>query len=553
MQVQNESHQIRKQYRYPGATPFTTGQQHIFFGRRQDTEDLCRLIRREALVVLYGKSGLGKSSLLNAGIVPAFLEEGVYTPIVIRFGAWTEGKTETPLSLTKAALTEAFQADTFLAALLPGEGSLWYHAKNRQLNGGGRPLLLFDQFEELFSYPENQVAAFQQELAELRNTGIPLRFRRRLEAADAPDLSEAEEDLLESPLEARLLFAIRSDRMHLLNRLSDYLPNVLRHSYELGPLAVEDARDAITLPAQAAGASFATAPFAFSAPAVTRLLTFLRDDQDGGRIEGILLQMLCEHYERKQVEALGHTLLDLPQIGDPNEVVRNYYEEKIRSLPTAQQPAARLLIEDGLVSDGEAMRLSLHEAYIAHEFGVGKPLLETLVDSRLLRSEPFLRGGYTYELSHDRLVPAVLGARNQRWEEEAHAEARRLKAEAEKTRRQLRTVQGLLVAAVLALVFAGWQYFEADQAKQRAEEQRMIADQKTLDAEKALNDYKTEQAAKALLEFKNKESRANIILDNGGCPIDLLKEMREIANGHPDSVQLRKNIQALQSKNKNCQ
>lgn len=536
----------KKYYRYPGATPFTTGQQHIFFGRRQDTEDLCRLIRREALVVLYGKSGLGKSSLLNAGIVPAFLKEGVYTPIVIRFGAWTEGKTETPLSLTKAALTEAFPADTFLAALLPGEDSLWRHAKNRQLNGGGRPLLLFDQFEELFSYPENQVAAFQQELAELRNTGIPLRFRRRLEAADAPDLSEAEEDLLESPLEARLLFAIRSDRMHLLNRLSDYLPNVLRHSYELGPLAVEDARDAITLPAQATGAGFATAPFVFSAPAVSRLLSFLRDDQDGGRIEGILLQMLCEHYERKQVEALGHTLLDLPQIGDPNEVVRNYYEEKIRSLPAAQQPAARLLIEDGLVSDGEAMRLSLHEAYIAHEFGVGKPLLETLVDSRLLRSEPFLRGGYTYELSHDRLVPAVLGARNQRREEEAHAEARRLKAEAEKTRRQLRTVQGLLVAAVLALVFAGWQYFEADKAKQRA-------DQKTLDAEKALNDYKAEQAAKVLLEFKNKESRANIILDNGGCPIDLLQEMRVIANSHPDSVQLRSNIQSLQSKNVNCQ
>lgn len=357
MQVQNESHEVRKQYRYPGATPFTTGQQHIFFGRKQDTEDLCRLIRREALVVLYGKSGLGKSSLLNAGIVPAFLEEGVYTPIVIRFGAWTEGKTETPLHLTKAALTEAFQADTFLTALLPGEGSLWYHAKNRQLNGGGRPLLLFDQFEELFSYPENQVAAFQQELAALRNTGIPLRFRRRLEAADAPDLSEEAEDLLESPLEARLLFAIRSDRMHLLNRLSDYLPNVLRHSYELKALTLKDARDAIVLPAAYIPSPTPTSPtpdpspkgrgevpfsaesdaqppsghdaiplpsgeglgeglgppFVYSAAALERLLSFLRDDQDGGRIEGILLQMLCEHYERKQVEALGHTLLDLPK------------------------------------------------------------------------------------------------------------------------------------------------------------------------------------------------------------------------------------------------
>jgi len=459
----------KKQYRYPGATPFDIGQEHIFFGRKQDTHDLYRLIQREALVVLYGKSGLGKSSLLNAGIVPACLREGTYAPLVMRFGAWTEGKTETPLSTTKAMLTTGFQKDTFLKTLLPEEDSLWYHAKNRQLNGGGRPLLLFDQFEELFSYPEAQVLAFQQELAELRNTGIPLRFRRRLEADDAPELAEAEEDLLESALETRILFAIRSDRMHLLARLGDYLPNVLRHSCELKALTEEDARDAIILPAQSAATDFATAPFAYSPAAVDRLLDFLRDKQDG-RIEGILLQMLCEHYERKQVEAQQLTLLDLPQIGDPNEVVRNYYEEKISSLSEAQQNAARRLIEDGLVSDGEAMRLTLHEAYIAQEFRVNKALLETLVDSRLLRAEPFLRGGYTYELSHDRLVPAVLGARNLRREAEARAEAQRLKAEAEKAKRQLRMVQGLLVAAVLALAVAGWQYFEADKAKQKAQE-----------------------------------------------------------------------------------
>ena len=478
----------KKQYRYPGATPFDIGQEHIFFGRKQDTHDLYRLIQREALVVLYGKSGLGKSSLLNAGIVPACLREGTYAPLVIRFGAWTEGKTETPLSTTKAMLTTGFQKDTFLKTLLPEEDSLWYHAKNRQLNGGGRPLLLFDQFEELFSYPEAQVLAFQQELAELRNTGIPLRFRRRLEADDAPELAEAEEDLLESALETRILFAIRSDRMHLLARLGDYLPNVLRHSCELKALTEEDARDAIILPAQSAAAGFATAPFAYSPTAVDRLLNFLRDKQDG-RIEGILLQMLCEHYERKQVEAQQLTLLDLPQIGDPNEVVRNYYEEKISSLSEAQQNAARRLIEDGLVSNGEAMRLTLHEAYIAQEFRVHKNLLETLVDSRLLRAEPFLRGGYTYELSHDRLVPAVLGARNLRREAEARAEAQRLKAEAEKAKRQLRMVQGLLAAAVLALLVAGYFGYHANEQRKAADEAKDSANAALQKADKLINAF----------------------------------------------------------------
>lgn len=135
-----------------------------------------RLIRREPLVVLYGKSGLGKSSLLNAGIIPECIKEHLYTPIVIRFGAWTEGATHTPLSIVKTAFTEGYSSKTFLDELLPDDHSLWSIAKNRQLNGGGQPLLSFDQFEELFSYSDADIVAFQQELSELLTTGIPLRL-----------------------------------------------------------------------------------------------------------------------------------------------------------------------------------------------------------------------------------------------------------------------------------------------------------------------------------------------------------------------------------------
>lgn len=411
-------------YRYPGVTPFTTEQAPVFFGRKQDTDDLYRLIRREPLVVLYGKSGLGKSSLLNAGIIPRCMAEGTYNPLVIRFGAWVEGATATPLDITKTALAKDYEQATFLDGLLPGDTSLWHHAKTRQLNaplgqGGGRPLLLFDQFEELFSYPAEQVQAFQEELSELLNTNIPLRFQRLAEASTT--LTEEEEDLLETPLEARIVFAIRSDRMHLLDRLKDYLPNVLRYCFELKALNPKDAEEAILQPAQATG-NFLTSQFTYSPAAMQKLLDFLTDHQDG-RIEGILLQMLCEHYERQLVEKQGLTKLTTKEVGHPEEVVEKYYEEKINSLPEPQRLPARKLIEDGLVSEGEAMRLSLHESYILHEFGVDKALLERLVDSRLLRSEPFLRGGYTFELSHDRLVPAVLNERRKRREEDAKKEA----------------------------------------------------------------------------------------------------------------------------------
>ena len=247
-------------YRYPGVTPFSTQQEHIFFGREQDTKDIYRLIRREPLMVLYGKSGLGKSSLLNAGIIPLCHQKGEYHPLSLRFGAWTEEQQETPLSITKEKLSTGINDEPILDKLIPGDDSLWYHAKIRQLQGSAnRPLLLFDQFEELFSYPEAEVLAFQQELSELLNTGIPLRFRRQLEGINAPVLSEEEEDLLETPLNTRIVFAIRSDRMHLLDRLKDYLPNVMRHTFALKALSKEDAKAAIIMPAQAKG-DFQTQP-----------------------------------------------------------------------------------------------------------------------------------------------------------------------------------------------------------------------------------------------------------------------------------------------------
>lgn len=456
----------KQQYRYPGVTPFTTKQSHIFFGREQEIQQLHQLIRRQPLVVLYGKSGLGKSSLINAGLIPKILEDEVYAPVVIRFGAWTANTDASPIGITKDLLKEGFEKETFLSKLIPGDDSLWFRAKNRQLNGGGKPILIFDQFEELFSYPNIEIAGFQQEIAELLHSSIPLRFRRKLESST--DLSDEDEDRLETPLDARILFAIRSDRLHLMDRLKDYLPNILRHTYDLKALRVEDAKTAITLPAQMEG-DFQTPPFRYTDEALGKLVDFLKEEEASKekepRVEGILIQMLCEHYERNQVEKEGLLSLGISQIGDPNKVVLNYYDEKIKDLPADNRLAARRLIEDGLVSEGEGMRLSLHEAFIFQEYQVTKRLLEKLVDNRLLRSEPFLRGGYTYELSHDRLVPAVIDARTIRRaaeaEKERQAEALRLKKQAEqerkekeKAKRQLRTVRGLLVFAIIALLSA---------------------------------------------------------------------------------------------------
>lgn len=485
------SQRTEKTYRYPGVTPFTTEQANIFFGRKQDTDELFRLIKREPLVVLYGKSGLGKSSLINAGIVPECQKGKTYAPLIIRFGAWTEDTTLSPVEIIKNALFSS-NKQSVLSRLIQSDDSLWKYAKEKQLNKEGKSLLIFDQFEELFSYPTQQILGFQQEVSGLLNTGVPLRFRRALEKTE--DITDAEEEILESPLEVRIVFAIRSDRMHLMDRLTTYLPNVLRNCFELRALKREDAQNAIEAPARAEG-SFKTQPFEYSDEAVTNLLQFLEDGQDK-RVEGILLQMLCEYYERKQVEEQGKRLLDIHEIGDPNEVVRNYYHEKLQSFEEKEQKSVRLLIEEGLVSEGEAMRLTLHEAYIMQEYKVSKALLEKLVDSRLLRSEPFLRGGYTYELSHDRLIVPVIDARTTRRRQEEEFENKRLKEIVdgerklkEKAQRQLKLLIGLFLLSLIAIVFAMYFSFLANLQKQKALKQTVLT-------QKALNDLKIESEEK---------------------------------------------------------
>jgi hypothetical protein len=78
------------EYRYPGIQPFSGRQKNLFFGRDNDRERLLSLLLLEKLTVLFGKSGYGKSSLLNAGIAPGLEKESrrgkrEYVPVFVRF------------------------------------------------------------------------------------------------------------------------------------------------------------------------------------------------------------------------------------------------------------------------------------------------------------------------------------------------------------------------------------------------------------------------------------------------------------------------------------
>lgn len=474
-------------YRYPGVKPFETSQAGQFFGRTRDIRDLYELILLEKLVILFGKSGYGKSSLLNAGIIPLMIDTRAplhrqFVPLPIRMRPYVPGDTEGPVQIVLDKLRESLKyANPAYPMLRAKSPTLWEAFKSQQSYRGipNRFVLVFDQFEEFFTYPQEQQAAFRNQLAELLYTEIPQSIRDRWD-----EFSDDDKAFLSEELHVRAVFAIREDRLSWLNNLKAELPAILHKRFELKGFTEEQAREAIVQPAalpQETG--FLCHTFKYNDEALNILLAELKKGGAGqhdavsnqGRIEAFLLQICCESIERQLIERAGHGdrdtevgTEDLPRF---DRIYEEYYNNKIAELPPAEQGAARRLLEDELVSlnenTGVVFRLNADGRKLVAQHGVTEALLKKLTDNFLLRAEPNTTGGFNYEISHDTLVAPVLKARELRLAEErrraaaAALEARELELAQERRRRRranMIAAAGMLLAllATGASIFA-WQ------------------------------------------------------------------------------------------------
>src|ERR1700760_3937913 len=66
-----------------GLASFTEDTRTYFYGREEEVAELARRVQRRLLTVLFGQSGLGKTSILRAGLVPRLREQG-YCPVYVR-------------------------------------------------------------------------------------------------------------------------------------------------------------------------------------------------------------------------------------------------------------------------------------------------------------------------------------------------------------------------------------------------------------------------------------------------------------------------------------
>lgn len=416
--------------RYPGIQPFSREYKDVFFGRNRDIETLSKLINVNKLTVLHGKSGLGKSSLLNAGIIPKLEGNDGYRTMIVRFGAYNREHPTTPKEIFLNRIINQTPSGLSFIEKNGQPHSLWEAFKSLQWlwrNEQG-VLLVLDQFEEVFSYPSG-VDAFGREFSELLFNRMPEKLRRFLYQLVEESSSSAENyteqiDFIDNAPPVKVLIGIRSDRLSFLDRFSPYIPNILKNCYELTPLSIEQALDAIIKPAEEKEHSerYLSPPFHYDSASLDRIVSYLSNHYHRP-VEPFLLQIICQYVEQKVIQKASKASGDITTKGIElanrlDNITQAYYQNIVQRqregtnqlyYSEVERLLIRFLVEKNLIDAQNHHRISL-DGSIVEQKGIGDELLDELVDARLLRREPNTVSGTSYEISHDTLVEPILNA-----------------------------------------------------------------------------------------------------------------------------------------------
>ena len=404
--------------RYKGTAPFQDQEidRRTFFGRARESRSLLSLVLAERLVVLFAKSGMGKTSLINAGLGEPLRARG-YFPMTVRLADQEHG----PLAAVFDGVGRAAR-EARVDCVSGDEKSLWHFFKTAEFwsesDDALRPVLILDQFEELFTlHTSDRRRELIGQLAELV---------RGLSAGTGQALHAGHLD--GGPPDLKIVISLREDFLAHLEELARDIPGILHHRFRLGPLDRASAQAAIIEPARLADEAFKTVPFSYREEAVTQILAFLARQRHGDELvasdeaEPVQLQLICQYLEEevraRQAASEGGREVEISEADVGGErhlqrVLESFYDRTLAGIGSLRElRGVRRLCEKRLISSG-GRRLTEDEDEIRRKLRVSSKRLRQLVDARLLRAESRL-GGVFYELSHDTLVEPIIQSRKRR-------------------------------------------------------------------------------------------------------------------------------------------
>lgn len=486
---------------YRGLARFDTEHAASFFGRREETAALVDRFRAGRFVVIAGDSGVGKSSLVRAGVIPAIASGALGTARKWRTTVCAPGRR--PIAAIAEALANATGAAPEMFTLEEPADAI--RAAIAAVNGDG-VLVAIDQLEELVTRADPAEAA------------VVSRWIAEVAAGAAP---------------FALIATVRGDLLTRVAALPGLSVEVTRALQVLAPLDDFGLRAAIVEPAAAAGVSFESK-------------SLVDDLVAAGRAEGglpLLEFALAELWEMRDRVRGVITRAALDTLGGVTGALSRHADGVIAALPEAERAAARkillaLVAAEGVSAGRTQSELAGPDARVA---------LDALISGRLVvaRATP---DGVIYDLAHERLAASwptlrdwldegvgrraarerlVRGAAEwQRlggtsaglWRDRSLEEARRLPidelgpterafvAASLKSRRRRRTTAVAAAVAVPALALGLWAY------SHRAAEQQV---RRRVDARVAEARAHLERARKDSAELESARSAAWARFDAG--------------------------------------
>jgi len=418
----------------------------ILYGRDEDIRDLTQCVLNDTDTLLYGKSGIGKSSVLNAGIIPAARRNG-FQPVLVRFS-------HKELHSYLFQLRETIAKEVDIREVVPCKDSAreslyeFFHRHTFHNANGDREklLIIFDQFEEIFTLQENEQKkkVFFAELADLLNDVIPAYLQTEaVEQADNQkviDLSDdnAFDNLFESldlssgtdtpdyvtDNEIHMVFTIREDFLSEFEYYTATIPSLKQGRYGLRPINEEQAAQIILRPVPGLIDEDVAK---LIIEKVTGRSDFELDGVPEIEVDSAVLSLYLNRlYDAKEEEHITAHLVE----SKGGEIIADFYNEAISGISDSTVE----YLEDMLLN-GQNRRDNITVFDAINDGHVTEEELDILCNKKKILRLFNYAGDLRIEYVHDILCPVV----------KTHKEERlRLKQEEEERRRQEEETQRLL-------------------------------------------------------------------------------------------------------------
>lgn len=402
----------------------------VLYGRDDDIRDLIQCVLNDIDTLLYGRSGIGKSSILKAGIFPAARRNG-YIPVFVRLSHKDDrdyviqiknailealempvnGSSETHYQIREIVQCKDAQSETLYE---------FFHRHTFHTPDGKRVklLIVFDQFEEIFTLQsdETKKRTFFAQMADLLNDIMPNELLpQRKHPANSIELinpySSNSIDIFEdfdmdikndwtkyiTDNDIHFVFTIREDFLSDFEYYTASIPSLKHNRYALRPINEQQAAQIILRPSpELINKSVAR----LIIEKVTGRTDFDLNNSPGIEVDSAVLSLYMNRlYDSMESDGITADLIE--QKGD--EILSTFYKDAMADI----SESSVTYLEDNLINgQGRRDNITVYDAI--NKGGVTQRELDILCKQRKILRIFNYAGLLRIEYVHDILCPIVI-------------------------------------------------------------------------------------------------------------------------------------------------